>query len=169
MIMHSKIQSMSFSEHLSISEIQRRSVISHNTIRWLKESDGAATQYRRTKAEDLLTPFEPVAEASNIELILVIFERFKQSAARDMYLNAVDVQIESLQMGAALEGAPVTETEGFILCGIYDVSPDKRKKMVNTRKKGFDAKEKAQAVWSSGSPHVVSTPPSVAKPQRESV
>jgi transposase len=60
MVMYSKIRRMFFREHLSISEIQRRTSLSRNTIKkWLKESDGAATQYRRSKAEGLLTPFEP--------------------------------------------------------------------------------------------------------------
>jgi transposase len=58
--MYAKIRRMFFREHLSISEIRRRTSLSRNTIKkWLKEPDEAVTKYRRAKAEGLLTPFEP--------------------------------------------------------------------------------------------------------------
>lgn len=60
MVMYAKIRRMFFREHLSISEIQRRTSLSRNTIKkWLKEPDEAATKYRRAKASGKLTPFEP--------------------------------------------------------------------------------------------------------------
>ena len=60
MVMYAKIRRMFFREHLSISEIQRRTSLSRNTIKkWLKEPDEAATKYHRAKASGKLTPFEP--------------------------------------------------------------------------------------------------------------
>jgi len=60
MAMYAKIRRMFYREHLKISEIQRRTSLSRNTIKkWLKESDETAIKYRRTKADGLLTPFEP--------------------------------------------------------------------------------------------------------------
>jgi transposase len=51
---------MFFREHLSISEIQRRTSLSRNTIKkWLKASDQAVTKYQRVRASGKLTPFEP--------------------------------------------------------------------------------------------------------------
>ena len=60
MVMYAKVRRMFYREHLSISEIRRRTSLSRNTIKkWLKASDNAVTQYRRTKAATKLTPFEP--------------------------------------------------------------------------------------------------------------
>ena len=60
MVIYAKIRRMFFREHLSISEIQRRTSLSRNTIKkWLKEPDEAATKYHRAKASGKLTPFEP--------------------------------------------------------------------------------------------------------------
>ncbi len=60
MVMYAKIRRMFYREHLKISEIQRRTSLSRNTIKkWLKESDETAIKYRRIKADGLLTPFEP--------------------------------------------------------------------------------------------------------------
>ena len=60
MVMYAKIRRMFFREHLSISEIQRRTSLSRNTIKkWLKTPDAAVTRYRRAKATGKLTPFEP--------------------------------------------------------------------------------------------------------------
>ncbi len=102
--------------------------------------------------------------------MMVFLERLNQSAARDLYLNAVDAQIESQHMDAALEGERVKDTEGFIVRGISDVSVKKRERMVNAMKKGIDKQEAAEA---SRSAHVVMTPPPVpkpvSKPQGESV
>ncbi len=60
MVMYAKIRRMFFREHLSISEIGRRTSLSRNTIKkWLKTPDAAVTRYRRAKASGKLTPFEP--------------------------------------------------------------------------------------------------------------
>ena len=60
MVMYAKIRRMFYREHLSISEIQRRTSLSRNTIKkWLKEPDGAEPRYRRAKAVGKLTAFEP--------------------------------------------------------------------------------------------------------------
>ena len=60
MVMYAKIRRMFFREHLSISEIGRRTSLSRNTIKkWLKTPDAAVTRYRRAKATGKLTPFEP--------------------------------------------------------------------------------------------------------------
>jgi len=60
MVMYAKIRRMFFREHLSVSEIKRRTSLSRNTIKkWLKEPDEAATRYQRVKAVGKLTPFIP--------------------------------------------------------------------------------------------------------------
>ena len=51
---------MFFREHLSISEILRRTTLSRNTIKkWLKATDSSEPKYRRTPKLTKLTPFEP--------------------------------------------------------------------------------------------------------------
>jgi len=60
MVIYAKIRRMFYREHLSISEIQRRTSLSRNTIKkWLKAPDGAEPAYRRAKAVGKLTAFEP--------------------------------------------------------------------------------------------------------------
>jgi transcriptional regulator with XRE-family HTH domain len=60
MVMYAKIRRMFFREHLSISEIARRTTLSRNTIKkWLKASDVTEPKYRRATAVGKLTPFEP--------------------------------------------------------------------------------------------------------------
>lgn len=61
MVMYAKIRRMFYREHLSISEIQRRTTLSRNTIKkWLKEPSGAVRQYQRArKVVGKLTPHEP--------------------------------------------------------------------------------------------------------------
>ncbi len=97
--------------------------------------------------------------------VMIFLQRLNQSAARDLYLNAVDSQIESAQMGAVLAGEPAKESEGYVVHATSDVAPKKRKQMLNVMKKGFDTKEEAQVSQSSGSPHVVTTPSPVPKPE----
>ena len=60
MAIYAKIRRLHVRDKLSISEIARRTSLSRNTIRkWLRADDGTDTQYRRTPAERVLTPFEP--------------------------------------------------------------------------------------------------------------
>ena len=61
MIMYAKIRRMFYREHLSISEIQRRTTLSRNTIKkWLREPSGSVRKYQRaSKVIGKLTPFEP--------------------------------------------------------------------------------------------------------------
>ena len=60
MVMYAKIRRMFYREHLSISEIARRTTLTRNTIKkWLKAADGSAPKYRRTTKITKLTPFEP--------------------------------------------------------------------------------------------------------------
>ena len=48
MVMYAKIRRMFFREHLSISEIARRTTLTRNTIKkWLKAADGSEPKYRR--------------------------------------------------------------------------------------------------------------------------
>jgi len=59
MAMYAKIRRMFFREHLAISEVQRPTSLSRNTIKkWLKEPNEAATKYCRAKATGKLTAFE---------------------------------------------------------------------------------------------------------------
>ena len=58
MAMYAKIRRMHFREHLTISEIQRRTSLSRNTIKkWLKEA--GEPRYQRPKRDSKLTPFKP--------------------------------------------------------------------------------------------------------------
>lgn len=58
MVMYAKIRRMYFREHLTISEIQRRTSLSRNTIKkWLKEA--AEPQYKRPLRNSKLTRFKP--------------------------------------------------------------------------------------------------------------
>ncbi len=61
MVMYAKIRRMFYREHLSISEIQRRTTLSRNTIKkWLNEPSSAVRKYQRArKVIGKLTPFEP--------------------------------------------------------------------------------------------------------------
>ena len=60
MVIYAKIRRMFFREHLSISEIGRRTSLSRNTIKkWLQEPDGAVTKYQRARVAGKLTAFEP--------------------------------------------------------------------------------------------------------------
>ena len=60
MVMYAKIRRMFFREHLSVSEIKRRTSLSRNTIKeWLKEPDEAATRCQRVQVAGKLTPFKP--------------------------------------------------------------------------------------------------------------
>ena len=59
MVMYAKIRRMFFREHLSISEIARRTSLTRNTIKkWLRSPDGTEPSYSRTKAITKLTPFK---------------------------------------------------------------------------------------------------------------
>ena len=58
MAMYAKIRRMYFREHLTVSEIQRRTSLSRNTIKkWLK--DVGEPRYQRPKRDSKLTPFKP--------------------------------------------------------------------------------------------------------------
>ena len=59
MAMYAKIRRMHFREHLTISEIQRRTSLSRNTIKkWLRGSE--APRQQRHNRDSKLTPFEPL-------------------------------------------------------------------------------------------------------------
>lgn len=59
MVMYAKVRRMFFREHLSISEIGRRTSLSRNTIKkWLRAPDGTEPTYCRARAIVKLTPFE---------------------------------------------------------------------------------------------------------------
>jgi transposase len=58
-VMYAKIRRMHFREHLTISEIQRRTSLSCNTIKkWLRGSEAPHQQRRNRNSK--LTPFEPL-------------------------------------------------------------------------------------------------------------
>ena len=60
MVMYSKIRRMFYREHLNISEIQRRTSLSRNTIKkWLKARSDSDVKYQRAKKSGKLTSFEP--------------------------------------------------------------------------------------------------------------
>jgi transposase len=58
--MFGKVRRMYFRDRLSISEIARRTSLSHNTIKkWLATDSGNVPKYRRSPAPTKLTPYEP--------------------------------------------------------------------------------------------------------------
>ena len=60
MVMYGKIRRMFCREHLTISETQRCTSLSRNTIRkWLRAPSDSAVKYYRPKIPGKLTPFEP--------------------------------------------------------------------------------------------------------------
>lgn len=60
MVIYAKIRRMFYREHLTISEIQRRTSLSRNTIKkWLQEPGGSEPKYQRAKTTGKLTSFEP--------------------------------------------------------------------------------------------------------------
>ena len=61
MVMYAKIRRMFYREHLTVSEIQRRTTLSRNTIKkWLQEPSSAVRKYQRaSKVIGKLTPYEP--------------------------------------------------------------------------------------------------------------
>jgi transposase len=60
MAMYAKIRRMHFREHLTISEIQRKTSLSRNTIKkWLKQPSEVDPKYQRAKSIGKLSPFEP--------------------------------------------------------------------------------------------------------------
>ncbi|ACK78562.1 transposase, degenerate [Acidithiobacillus ferrooxidans ATCC 23270] len=59
MVMYAKVRRMFFREHVSISEIGRRTSLSRNTIKkWLRAPDGTKPTCCRARAIVKLTPFE---------------------------------------------------------------------------------------------------------------
>ena len=61
MVMYAKIRRMLFREHLTISEITRRTSLSRNTIKkWLKAPNGTEPKYKRVKTSGKLTAYEPM-------------------------------------------------------------------------------------------------------------
>jgi transposase len=60
MVMYAKIRGMFFREHLSISEIARRTSLTRNTIKkWLKAADGSDPKYHRSSTVSKISPFQP--------------------------------------------------------------------------------------------------------------
>ena len=58
MVMYAKIRRMHFREHLTISEIQRRTTLSRNTInKWLRGGEEPRNPHRNRDSK--LRPFEP--------------------------------------------------------------------------------------------------------------
>lgn len=61
MVMYAKIRRMFFREHLTISEITRRTSLSRNTVKkWLKATNGTEPKYQRVKTSGKLTAYEPM-------------------------------------------------------------------------------------------------------------
>lgn len=56
--MYAKIRRMHFREGLTISEIQRRTSLSRNTIKkWLREPEGSEPKYQRDEAPTKIAPY----------------------------------------------------------------------------------------------------------------
>ncbi len=96
MVMYAKIRRMFFREHLSISEIARRTSLTRNTIKkWLKAVDSSEPKYLRAPKLTKLTPFEPrilmalVADAHRPKRdrrnALMLFNEIKQDGFNGCY------------------------------------------------------------------------------------
>lgn len=101
MVMYAKIRRMFFREHLSISEIARRTTLTRNTIKkWLKAADGSEPKYRRPPKLTKLTPFEPnllmalVADAHRPKRdrrnALMLFKEIKQDGFTGSYTRVTE-------------------------------------------------------------------------------
>lgn len=101
MVMYAKIRRMFFREHLSISEIARRTSLTRNTIKkWLKAADGSEPKYRRPPKLTKLTPFEPkllmalVADAHRPKRdrrnALMLFNEIKQQGFTGSYTRVTE-------------------------------------------------------------------------------
>jgi transposase len=99
--MYAKIRRMFFREHLSISEIARRTTLTRNTIKkWLKAADGSAPKYRRPPKLNKLTPFEPkllmalVADVHrpkrNLRTALMLYTAIKQDGFIGCYSRVTE-------------------------------------------------------------------------------
>ena len=84
MVIYAKVRRMFYREHLPISEIQRRTSLSRNTIKkWLKEPDGAEPTYRRAKAAGKLTAYEPKLLTAYEPKLLLALKADAHRAKRD--------------------------------------------------------------------------------------
>lgn len=107
MAMVAKIRRMYFREHLSISEIQRRTSLSLNTIKtWLRKPEGSEPVYRRQGVPTKLTAIpgfglEAVviavelaleSGAANAEHVLNILARLNQPPAPEPIPTALEIQ-----------------------------------------------------------------------------
>lgn len=101
MVMYAKIRRMFFREHLSISEIARRTTLTRNTIKkWLKAPDGSEPKYRRPPKPTKLAPFEPkllmalVADAHRPKRdrrnALMLFNEIKQEGFTGSYTRVTE-------------------------------------------------------------------------------
>jgi len=101
MVMYAKIRRMFFREHLSISEIARRTTLTRNTIKkWLKAADGSEPKYRRVPVVKKLPPFEPkilmalVADAHRPKRdrrnALMLFNEIKQEGFTGCYSRVTE-------------------------------------------------------------------------------
>src|SRR5450830_909480 len=101
MVMYAKIRRMFFREHLSISEIARRTTLTRNTIKkWLKAADSSEPKYRRSPKLTKLTPFEPkilmalVADAHRPKRdrrnALMLFNEIKQDGFTGSYTRVTE-------------------------------------------------------------------------------
>ena len=72
MAMIGKIRRMYFRDHLSFSEIARRTGLSRNTVKkWLRAPEGSEPVYKRQSKPGKLTPYIPQIEEC-IELTILI-------------------------------------------------------------------------------------------------
>ena len=61
--MYAKVRRLFYRERLSISEIQRQTSLSRNTIKkWLKEGEDVEPKYLRPKSSNKITPFESMIQ-----------------------------------------------------------------------------------------------------------
>ncbi|MHB1301841.1 MAG: IS21 family transposase [Burkholderiales bacterium] len=101
MAMYAKIRRMFFREHLTISEIQRRTSLSRNTIKkWLQEADGTEPKYQRAKANTKLTAYETqLKKALEVDLhrpkrdrrtALMLFEAIRKEGYSGSYTRVTE-------------------------------------------------------------------------------
>lgn len=88
-----------YREHLTISEIHRRTSLSGNTIKkWLQEPGVSEPKYQRAKATGKLIPFEP--------MLLFALNADSHRPKRDC--RTAWMLFEAIQKGASLETIPLS-------------------------------------------------------------
>lgn len=94
MVMYAKIRRMFYREHLSISEIQRRTVLSRNTIKkWLKAPGAGIAKYQRAKTTALSLGYF-YSEAIRVSGFFILITLLSLMVAYPLWVGLMSVNIK---------------------------------------------------------------------------